>query len=56
MVQCGTYAAPKDPRHQHFTDPDHPAIATCQSAWNGMTTQQAIHIITAAMLIFAIGV
>ena len=56
MAHCGTYAAAKDPRHKPFTDPHHPAIATRQSVWNEMTTQQAVHVITAAMLIFAIGV
>ena len=53
---CGIYDAPKDPRHKHFTDPNHPAIAARQSAWNEMTIQQAVHIITATMLIFAIRV
>ena len=56
MVHYGIYAAPKDPRHKHFTDPNHLAIAAHQSAWNGMKTQQAVYIITAAMLIFTIGV
>ena len=48
-----TYATAKN---KHFTDVNHPAIAARQSIWNGMTTQQAVHVITAAMLIFAIGV
>ena len=51
MAHCGTYAAVKDPHYKYFTDPNHPAIAASQSAWNGMTTQQAVHIMTAAMLI-----
>ena len=56
MAQCVTHAAPKDPRLKHFTHPNHPVIAASQSAWNRMTTQHAVHIMTAAMLIFAIGV
>ena len=56
MAQCGTHASPYDPYLKHFTHPNHPVIVASQSAWNGMTTQQAVYIITAAMLIFAIGV
>ena len=56
MAHYGTYAALKDPRHKHFTDPNHPAITARQSVWNGMTTQQAVHVVAAATFIFTIGV
>ena len=50
MAYCGIYATLKDPHHKHFTDPNHPAIAACQSTWNGMITQQAhLHVVTPAL-------
>ena len=56
MAHFGTYDALKDPCRKYFTDLNHSAIAAHQSSWNGMTTQQAVYVMIAAMLIYAIGV